>query len=648
MESTAITRFNPQGVQRSHDDWVSLVEEQQTRGDGQWSIAIGFATGAAIWGLTANPIAAIAVFTGIAGRGFSQIKQTNRAAKVARENGAIAPLLEGDDFKDYLLQAGPKETYTQIAWAMWKDIPVSDAAEDWFESVNRSKNKALPVTTTALPIVEAFDRYHEQQQTATADVAALPTTSQFSGSAVEVPTVVAHPASTVTGMPILDIADKLAARFRPTIITARPRTGKGVIMSHASKLMQERYEAEIWMINPKPRYEESGYWAHVDHLWEVEVDKLPIDHEPTAQSLEEFIMSWRRSDKRPKVLIFDEQILIEAQLPKWYKRFVPALLKAEASSGESDRRILYAITQSPLSSDMGLSGGNRSTFDYLTLANEEGLPFLESAKKSGFVPFVPDVVDLRAAPRGTLCNYNHLGDRWVAVPVYDVPQPIQLTTRDFHNATGTLPTTSTSTTTSSTSEAVGSGWKFGGVAISETSLPTSTSTSTTAGSAVSRPSSFVGSGSDSVSDLVVEATDIATGALRLSDEQVNELAKGNIKIGKSTYQLVAGWIREGRSKTAIVQDGLGLKGRKFAIGQAIYEQAKNRLEGTVNILGEMRAWVQAENPSVDQVVARWEEKTGVPVESQDHRDRLMRILKSGTNGIPDTASSQTGYKSETE
>lgn len=108
--------------------------------------------------------------------------------------------------------------------------------------------------------------------------------------------------------------------------------------------------------------------------------------------------------------------------PTWYKKFLLPQLVVESSSGETDDRFVWLMTVSPLVGDLGLSGGDRSSFDIVTLQKVESRDHRESVKKS--VPSLealPTDDDFKKSPVGTLVFHSAIGS-WAAVPSYPVPQ----------------------------------------------------------------------------------------------------------------------------------------------------------------------------------------------------------------------------------
>jgi hypothetical protein len=218
-----------------------------------------------------------------------------------------------------------------------------------------------------------------------------------------------------------DISLSLAHKIKPTIVSARPRVGKGIIVSHAIAHAKQIHGVTAWVLQPKPATGELGYWKHADRFLGINLEDHPRDCPIVAAQMTEFFMAWRAQPSRPTMLVIDELVKIQAMQPKWYKDFLIPQCIVEGSSGETDRRYLYLVTQSPLVGDLGMSGGNRSSFDFMAIETAETTDHAESIKQS--VPSlkaIPTAADFQISPIGSLIYHTALG-RWAAVPRYDIP-----------------------------------------------------------------------------------------------------------------------------------------------------------------------------------------------------------------------------------
>lgn len=237
--------------------------------------------------------------------------------------------------------------------------------------------------------------------------------------------------ATSEALPVVDVADRMGQNLKPTIIAAMPRTGKGILVAHGWRAAKKYHpELKVYVIDPKAHPDESGYWDGCDRVLAIRFDQVPKNCPDTIAAIESFIQEWRDDPAAKKLLIFDEQVLTEAKLPKWYKEYAIPLIKSEGSAGETFHRYIWVVMPSPLATDIGLSGGNRSVYIHCALATNRSTDgmnpkaWMNSAKASQFIPSIPPAGQFEASPRGTLCYSSLLGE-WVALPEYPVPAPRQ-------------------------------------------------------------------------------------------------------------------------------------------------------------------------------------------------------------------------------
>ena len=219
-----------------------------------------------------------------------------------------------------------------------------------------------------------------------------------------------------------DVAAVIAHTLKPLILTARPRVGKGILTAHAIAQAKQQHGTSVWVIQPKPAPGELGYWKQADRFLGFYVEDYEIDDPAIAEQLTTFFKEWRASPIRPTILIIDELVKIKAMQPTWYKKFLLPQCVVEGSSGETDHRFLWIITVSPLVGDLGMSGGNRSVFDIMTLQTVVTRDHRESFKKSvASLEALPTDEQFKISPVETLVFHSAIG-LWAAVPSYPVPQ----------------------------------------------------------------------------------------------------------------------------------------------------------------------------------------------------------------------------------
>ncbi|MBE9160089.1 hypothetical protein IQ265_25165 [Nodosilinea sp. LEGE 06152] len=218
----------------------------------------------------------------------------------------------------------------------------------------------------------------------------------------------------------------LAARMRPTLISANPRIGKGLTVAHAYRQAQVKQGAVVWVIQPKYHPKEHGYWEQADNVLGFMADSLESkeDIDDICEQMQKFIFAWRQLPQRPKVLIIDELAMMKTAFKSWYDGFLKSQLTMELSSGETDDRALWAITQSSLVGDIGVSGGMRATFDLLTIQTPSSQSHLESLRKSdtSIPPIEDEVIFERSfSPKQAVFYHSEIKE-WLPMVAYEVPE----------------------------------------------------------------------------------------------------------------------------------------------------------------------------------------------------------------------------------
>ncbi|HEY9889924.1 MAG TPA: hypothetical protein V6D02_16080, partial [Candidatus Obscuribacterales bacterium] len=143
-----------------------------------------------------------------------------------------------------------------------------------------------------------------------------------------------------------------------------------------------------------------------------------------CEQMQKFIFAWRQLPQRPKVLIIDELAMMKTAFKAWYDGFLKSQLTMELSSGETDDRALWAITQSSLVGDIGVSGGMRATFDLLTIQTPSSQSHLESLRKSdtSIPPIEDEVIFERSfSPKQAVFYHSEIKE-WLPMVAYEVPE----------------------------------------------------------------------------------------------------------------------------------------------------------------------------------------------------------------------------------
>lgn len=367
---------------------------------------------ATVFGLLVAPLGAMAA-------GAIALPFLYGAIKRALHNGANAAYLRETGLFAHLLNERELIKFTHL---VGKDVAIAHLIEARDDGKYLS-NAALDYLEYSGVDTAPKDLKTVLQEFTAPTSAALPVSPESPIGSTTKLTAIDVPAT--EQLAVGDIARYLAQQLHPLIITAKPRTGKGIIVSQALRYAREFHPGlSIWLIQPKPHPSESGYWEGCDRQWAHMIENHPVNDSALVASLSQFVMEWRAQESRPTLLVIDELVKLEACLPKWYREFIPALMKVESSSGETDHRYLWTITQSPQVKDLGLSGGNRCAFDLLALEKVDSKDHYTAIKASytGIAEMPPDSA-IAATPKGIVAYHNRI-NRWVGVVEYSVPAPL--------------------------------------------------------------------------------------------------------------------------------------------------------------------------------------------------------------------------------
>jgi len=255
----------------------------------------------------------------------------------------------------------------------------------------------------------------------TAPIATTPDADEPTGQFIHAPAGVPAPEK------YIDVSAILAKRLRPTLVTGNPRIGKGIAVVHGINWVKHaRPDCPVWLIQPKYHRKEHPYWDNCDRVLGFMLeDSIGQDDEleRIGKEMSQFIFEWRKQAERPTLLVIDELSLLKAVMPKWYKNALIPQLKTEMSSGETDNRALWCVTQSPLSTDIEITRGDRSTFDLLAIENPDSSEHLASlcASYDG-VPKIEDPIVFKQSlsPKKAVFYHSSI-QQWLPMLPYAVP-----------------------------------------------------------------------------------------------------------------------------------------------------------------------------------------------------------------------------------
>lgn len=373
-------------------------------------------------GLYVGSVSTLPIVGAIAGGGLvyqaiSGAIEKGRNAQYIKDAGIIAPFLKEHDLLAYADLVGVDAVVAEVNQAYQDQQKVSPAARRFMRQMGQPlRRRTIAHYVNALQAETPATIESTNQKNALSQVAYPQTTTQKTSQEVGP----AQDASPIISRDVVDVAGGLAGRFRPSVITARPRVGKSLMVSAAMALLKQ-HGVTIWVIQPKPSPQELAYWKHADRFLGFWAESLPQDDEAMIDRMTTFIQEWRSQVHRPTLLFIDEGLMLEAKFPKWFKNDFKAQIVVEGSSGETDKRILWVATQSPLVTDLGLTTGKRSAFDLVTLQKADTTDHAHMVRSSyKSIEAIPDRSDFAASPVGSMIYHSAVG-LWCAVPQLPLP-----------------------------------------------------------------------------------------------------------------------------------------------------------------------------------------------------------------------------------
>lgn len=239
-------------------------------------------------------------------------------------------------------------------------------------------------------------------------------------------------------------ASLLAKRLRSTLITARTRVGKSMTLALSWPMVQAM-GYKVWVLQPKYHPKEQHYWSGADKIFGFMIEDLQQIEDAKAreqrkeqlgQEMTKFLQDWRNQGQKI-LLIVDELRMIKQLLPAWYADFWTNFMIVEMSSGETADRILWAITQSSVCKDIGLSGGDRSTFDLFSIQTPDSGEHYQSLRRSftGLPVLDRDLFAHSKSPKKAVF-YHSANNNWSPMVHYSAPpNPVSAPVSDWPQTT---------------------------------------------------------------------------------------------------------------------------------------------------------------------------------------------------------------------
>ncbi|MBN3875172.1 hypothetical protein [Nostoc sp. JL23] len=358
-----MSAFNPNSRQLTPQEWQAIASDSIEDNGSQYLIIGGIVLGLFAASATGFPPTGLLV----AGWGFysawQRTKQANRNEVAINNYKCVAHILEGDNFRDFRSQVGDAEVVKQIQWATERGYKLSNDALDFLE-IREDEASSRPISLPAPP-------------------ASIP-----SPTTTQTQTLTATSYYTPPSRQEFDVMGEMVGkRIKNQLIVGIQGAGKGIVISNALEAVKQYHPGrKIFVIDPKGKAEESGYWeGRADYLERAKI----IEMEPHE------VVKWIKEcfDKYMKVpgecLLFLDEGTAVASSFKSVRGAMPWLKSKVAhfvSLGDGDGKNFWMAVQNGDTSDLGISGGMRSQLNPYVIINPEQMSAYESVINLELLP----------------------------------------------------------------------------------------------------------------------------------------------------------------------------------------------------------------------------------------------------------------------
>jgi hypothetical protein len=382
-----MTRFNINRIQRSPEEWSAIAFKQTTENNIQWNIAGGLIV-AAIAASATTPVTGLLIAGWAIFDSISKAREIQRNQAAIREDGAIAHVLEGDDFRKYLRQVGDEVVQEELSFATEQNLSFSNAALDYFDTQG-----ITPQTTN----------------TTTRSIAASPPLS-----------AIATQSSVHVLDQSIDIVKEIASPVRNCIIFGIGGSGKGMLVSCGLRQIKAvNPNKKVFYVDPKNEPGEYGYTEGVaDVVHRKTCDGLPPQE--ICDWIDEVINEYTEwaVQQEESLLVIDEGSTLGDAAKKCNNTRIGTLILHTASLGGAKRKHVWLIAQSPFTDPLGLKLATTSQLTAVAIIDKTNTNALKQWKRSPIL----EMIDLdrlneliKASPVGRAVFFGG-NSRWGAMP----------------------------------------------------------------------------------------------------------------------------------------------------------------------------------------------------------------------------------------
>ncbi|WP_445634492.1 hypothetical protein NSTC745_06315 [Nostoc sp. DSM 114161] len=382
-----MSAFNPNSRQLTPQEWQALAASSIDNDNSQYLIIGGIIAG--LFAASATGFPPTGLF--IAAWGFyaawQKTQGINRNETAINNYGCVAHVLEGDNFRDFRHQVGDAEVNRQIHWAIERGYKLSHDAQDYWETWGKKTFSPVQNTQVLLPPVSPSPHL---------PVSPVSPVSPSPHSPIS-------PVSPSPHSPIIQtqtsyyappnrqefdvMGEMVGKNIRNQLIVGIQGAGKGIVISNALEAVRKYHpNRKIFVIDPKGKAEESGYWEErADYLERAKI----LEMEPHE------VVAWVKKcfDLYMKVpgeclLFLDEGTAVASSFKStrgamaWLKNKIAHFV----SLGDGDGRNFWMAVQNGDTTDLGISGGMRSQLNPYVIINPEQMSAYESVINLELLP----------------------------------------------------------------------------------------------------------------------------------------------------------------------------------------------------------------------------------------------------------------------
>lgn len=325
----------------------------------------------------ASPIAGIAIGLLMVKRIFDKETQKQKAKDLIIKNGLAAPFLEGDDFHDFVEQAGRDAVYQELKFADTRGVELSDQAWDVIEQYELKHDKPV------LPQAEDTSNWahYPPEPVQSRDPV---NSSKIAASSQQNMTQAQPPVAPHNVRKIMNIAEMMAAGkfIISRIIIGASRTGKSQLASDALGFVRLRFgqNVTIFYISAGFIPEEDGrYWSMCDRVSGFYFPESSDTQKRLAYGvwndlIEEFTKV-PSSVEQPKILVIDElnsvmgtAARLDSPIATQFVNGVKGKLADISSMGSKRGLVIWALAPTGAMGDLGLTKANVTAMNPIFVA----------------------------------------------------------------------------------------------------------------------------------------------------------------------------------------------------------------------------------------------------------------------------------------